>query len=172
MLEIELKAKLREPSKFKAVLRRAGARYVEGVVQEDIYFAHPTRDFAATDEALRLRREKSGVSLSYKGPKIDKLTKTREEFTVEVSNLKEAGEILRRLGFAEVRRVRKRRGVYKLRGFTVMLDRVDGLGHYVEVEKLGRRYRPRELIDFLREIGVDEKDFERRSYLELLMFEQ
>ncbi len=168
MLEIELKARLRDPARFKAALLRAGAKHIEDVAQEDIYFAHPARNFAVTDEALRLRRQGSKISLTYKGPKLEAITKTREEFNIEVSSIKDAREVLKRLGFAEVQRVRKRRTVYKLRGFMVMLDRVAGLGHYVEVEKPGKKYDPKELINFLKSMGVGAKDLERRSYLELL----
>ncbi|MFQ5816318.1 MAG: class IV adenylate cyclase [Candidatus Hydrothermarchaeaceae archaeon] len=169
MLEIEVKAKLRRPVETRERLLAMGAKYVETKVQVDTYYNHPSRDFASTDEALRLREQDGRVILTYKGPKVDEVTKTREEVKVEVSELESADEILEQLGFRKVRRVRKKRNYYVLRGMKVMLDEVDGLGNYIEVEKPGEEYEPRELIDFLREIGVDEKDMERRSYLELLM---
>ena len=45
--------------------------------ETDVYFAHPARDFAVTDEALRLRQKGAEGYITYKGPKIDPTTKTR-----------------------------------------------------------------------------------------------
>ena len=44
-----------------------------------------------------------------------------------------------------------------------------GLGLFVEVEKHADDYDPREIVDFLLSLGVDDVDIERRSYLELLL---
>ncbi len=169
MLEIEVKAKLRAPEETRKRLLSLGAKYVETKVQVDTYYNHPSRDFASTDEALRLREQDGRVIMTYKGPKVDKLTKTREEEQVGVSDGKSAVIILEKLGFSEVRKVKKTRNYYTLRGMKVMLDEVEGLGDYMEIEKPGEEYEPRELIDLLLELGVEEKDMERRSYLGLLM---
>jgi len=169
MLEIEVKAKLWSPDKVKEKLESLGGEYVTSRVQVDTYYNHPTRDFATTDEAIRLREQNGQVVLTYKGPKLDDLTKTREEVNVELTDMKSSAIILEDLGFRKVRQVRKKRNYYTLRGMKVMLDEVEGLGDYIEVEKPGEEYEPRELIDFLIELGVAEKDVERQSYLELLM---
>ena len=42
----------------------------------DLYLAHPARDFARTDEGLRLRRKGDANCITYKGPKIDATTKS------------------------------------------------------------------------------------------------
>ena len=47
--------------------------------QSDLYFNHPARDFAKTDEALRLRSVGDEHFITYKGPKLDATTKTRQE---------------------------------------------------------------------------------------------
>lgn len=169
MLEIEVKARLRNPERVRKKLSDLGAMRVKTVTQVDTYYNHPARDFAASDEALRLRNEDGKVTVTYKGPKLDKLTKTREEENLQISEAKSAEKILERLGFRRVREVKKRREHYTLPGFKVMLDRVEGLGEFIEVEKPGEKYDPRELIEFLKSLGVDEKDLERRSYLELLI---
>ncbi len=169
MLEIEVKARLRSPIETKERLLAMGAKYVKTSVQDDTYYNHPARDFAVTDEALRIREQTGQVVLTYKGPKVDKLTKTREEIKVEVFDEVMVKSILTRLGFRKVRKVVKTRNYYTLQGMKVMLDEIDGLGDFIEVEKPGEEYEPRELIDFLGDIGVGEVDMERKSYLELLI---
>ena len=47
----------------------AGGEFGEGVVQRDEYFSHPCRDFAATDEAFRVRRAGDDWFVTYKGAK-------------------------------------------------------------------------------------------------------
>ena len=117
-----------------------------GDVEEhrDTYFNHPARDFAETDEAFRIRSIGDGNRLTYKGPLVDKQTKTRQE--VEVGC--EAGaagrdklqEMLIALGFRKVRTVVKRRTPYHLdwqnRPVEVTLDDVEGLGTFVELETI------------------------------------
>ncbi|MEM6330956.1 MAG: class IV adenylate cyclase [Planctomycetota bacterium] len=116
----------------------------EAVLQVDTYFAHPTRDYAQTDEALRLRRVGETNVVTYKGPKLDATTKTREEIELPLAAGASSFDAWRRLlgalGFAAVATVKKRRTPYRLavggRPVEVLLDEVDGLGGFVEIETL------------------------------------
>ena len=67
-----------------------GATIEPPVVQVDQYFAHPARDFAQTDEALRLRRVGKQNFITYKGSKIDATTKTRREIELPLAPGEEA----------------------------------------------------------------------------------
>ena len=110
-----------------------GGEEVERRVEEDTYLAHPCRDFAATDEALRLRYVNGKLeSLTYKGPKLPGKVKSRVELVLRVEEPVE--ELLERLSFRPALRVVKNRVYMKLEEATVTLDRVEGLGCYVEVE--------------------------------------
>jgi len=76
----------------------------------DTYFRHPCRDFAQTDEGLRIRRCSGNFSLmTYKGPKIDSETKTRQEieFPLSPGTYDECQSLLEALGFFPVEVVRK-----------------------------------------------------------------
>ena len=81
--------------------------------QEDRYFNSPVRDFAQTDEALRIRETKSddkhNLFITYKGPKIDAKSKTRKEVEMEIEDADKASKIFENLGFKEVRTVIKDR---------------------------------------------------------------
>ena len=54
--EVEQKFALANPAAVADRLAELGATDAQTVVQVDRYFNHPARDFAQTDEALRLRR--------------------------------------------------------------------------------------------------------------------
>ncbi|NOZ82652.1 MAG: class IV adenylate cyclase [Euryarchaeota archaeon] len=169
MLEVEVKARLADVRGFEEMLIEKGAEFVGEEVQEDIYLQHPCRDFAETDEALRLRLCARGAELTYKGKRVrDMRTKTREEVSVGVE-AKAALELLQKLGFREVARIRKRRRSYRLGSYRVELDEVEGLGCFVEVEAAPGT-AGEELVEFVRtELGIEESLLETRSYLELYL---
>jgi adenylate cyclase class 2 len=150
--------------------------------EADVYFAHPARNFAQTDEALRLRRKGGNFFITYKGPKIDPTTKTRREIDLPLA-ADEAGfqawfGLLEALGFAAVGEVRKSRRKAKIdwQGRTVegSLDEVERLGTFVELELIAEAEdldAARACIASLAErLGL--AGSERRSYLELLMERQ
>ncbi|MEM4524643.1 MAG: class IV adenylate cyclase, partial [Archaeoglobaceae archaeon] len=85
-MEVEAKFKLKE-----GVLEKIEriARFLEEKEEFDLYFSHPCRDFAETDEALRIRVEKK-IKMTYKGPKVDEETKTREEVNLIIDNFENA----------------------------------------------------------------------------------
>jgi adenylate cyclase class 2 len=171
MLEIEIKTRSKNNSQVEKVLLDRGATPMGEQDQVDEYFNHPCRDFAETDEALRLRKDSKG-KITYKGPKIDRFTKTREEIEMEIDDLDKMAAILVHLGFRSVARVKKKRKEYVLDGVTVSLDSVEGLGDFVELEVQGNdpaegRSRVERLRDQLGLAGS-----ERRSYLEMLLVEE
>lgn len=177
-LEVEVKAPVPDPLGLVRAIRRQGGRSHGVLRQSDRYFNHPQRDFARTDEALRIRTTRARTSrgwgtpetvITYKGPKLDRLSKTRREIEFAVGPA--IGEILRRLRFREVATVHKVRQRFLLGSFEVLVDRVRGVGNYVEVEWHGRAVSVAQARDsilaLLRRFGIEGN--ERRSYLELLL---
>jgi len=164
-MEVEIKAKIENRDEFEEKLTSMGAEFIREVVEEDEYFNHPCRDFAATDEALRIRND---GTLTYKGPRVDKDTKSREELNLKIGNMNEARALLISLGFKPVAKVIKRRRYYKIDNITISLDNVPELGDFVEVECIGD-YEPcrEEVLDMAKKLGLEE--FIRKSYLELLL---
>ena len=84
-IEVELKFAVADAVAVREKLNQLGAEFLAPVIQTDNYYAHPARDFAATDEALRIRRVGTASYLTYKGPKIDQMTKTREETEIPLA---------------------------------------------------------------------------------------
>ena len=77
--EVEQKFPVDDLATIAARLDMLGASVSKPKTEEDLYFAHPSRDFAETDEALRIRRKGDATFITYKGPKVDTTTKTRRE---------------------------------------------------------------------------------------------
>jgi adenylate cyclase, class 2 len=177
-IEVEQKFRAAHTSELLARLERLGAVFDEPIVQVDQYFAHPARDFAKTDEALRIRRVGERNFVTYKGPKLDATTKTRRELELPLmpgeQSAEEFAELLEALGFSRVREVQKTRRVTHVRwqggDVEVALDDVDRLGQFVELEIVTESdpTAARELVASLAaEFGL--ATVERRSYLELLL---
>jgi adenylate cyclase class 2 len=190
MYEVELKLRADHDS-VRAALDEAGASLDRRVRQVDTYYDAPHRDFAETDEALRLREEtrerargsetagagnaadrEATTRLTYKGPLVEAESKTREEHETAVSEGDEAAGILAGLGFEPAAVVEKDRTFFALDGYTVSLDRVDGLGEFVEIEAEAAADDVAEVregaADVLCRLGLDPDDQIRTSYLGLL----
>jgi adenylate cyclase class 2 len=93
----------------------------------------------------------------------------REEIELEVEDLVRMSAILEKVGFNPYLRVAKHRIVYSYQGIEFCLDRVEGLGEFVELEYEGddlSEGRER-IMSLKRELGLEGN--ERRSYLELLL---
>ena len=138
MIEVEVKAKIENFEDMKKKLENLGAIKSKKEFQEDIYFNSPIVDFANTDEALRIRttkeNEKTNIFITYKGPKIDSKSKTREEIEIEIEDSEKCSKIFQHLGFTKVRAVRKNRQYYTYKNFEISLDDVEGLEPYMEIE--------------------------------------
>ncbi len=167
MLEIEIKAYC---DSCKDVIDRIislGGKIKEMRIESDIYFNHPSRDFEKTDEAFRIRVIDNRNILTYKGPKLDEKTKTRFEQEVDFEDFESMKTILLKLGFVLVDEVVKERTIYLLNDIEICVDRVDGVGDFVELEKMDtdKEKCEKELFELAERLGLDR--FERRSYLEL-----
>ena len=179
LYEVEQKFCLPDSSPLEAWVAGHGGCFEPAIVQVDDYFAHPARDFATTDEALRIRSVGEQNCVTYKGPKIDKTTKTRRELELPLEPGTEGAarfaELLAALGFARVATVRKTRRIAGLKhqGFDVELafDDVERVGQFCELEISADEQRldaaRTALAELATEIGL--ADAERRSYLELLL---
>jgi adenylate cyclase, class 2 len=142
--EIEIKYRLPNFDELEQRLADRGLRCESVSNQEDWYLNHPSRDFAATHEALRLRRIGQENRITYKGPRHAGPTKTREEleiaFTPGEPAFLDFKRLLENLGFQTVATVRKSRKSYhwtfKEIELEIVLDHAENLGHFAEIEAL------------------------------------
>ena len=179
MTEVELKAALAPTLAAALPERLAGLGFVpaENVQEQDLYFNASHRDFRRSDEALRLRTvagSRQETVITYKGPKTDGRSNTRQEYETSLGEGETAKCILLALGFSPVLTVSKERQTFRRGPVTACLDQVAGLGSFLELEQLlpdesGRDEAVDELLSLLGRLGVAEQSLERRSYLELLL---
>lgn len=198
MYEVEIKVQA-ELDATRERLREAGAERVDARRQRDTYYDAPHRDFAETDEALRIRRETplaavegpsegeassedaapepdadAAATITYKGPLLEEASKTRAEHETGVDDGEALAAVLSGLGFEPAATVEKRREFWSYDGFTVTLDAVSGLDEYVEIE---REVDEESQVDAAREaavaaldrLGLDADEQVRTSYLGLLL---
>src|SRR5688572_12433222 len=104
--EVEQKHRVEDVAALVAQLVQRGVTLDPPVTQADQYFSHPARDFAKTDEALRIRTAGECSFVTYKGPKLDTTTKTRRELELPLHPEDAEGtkfaELLAALGFRPV----------------------------------------------------------------------
>jgi adenylate cyclase class 2 len=177
--EVEQKFPLVDRAAIRQRLAELGAEFDRPIEQADTYFAHPARDFAKTDEALRLRQVGELNFITYKGPKLDAQTKTRREIELPLSSGAAAGvqmaEMLLALGFRRVLIVRKRREPGQMlregQHVQIALDYVERLGDFLELELSACEATAQTAKAVLARLVGDLNlhSHERRSYLELLL---
>jgi adenylate cyclase class 2 len=196
MMEIEAKIRVSALEPVRARLRELKAEHRGMRVERDVYYNAPHRDFAVTDEALRVRySERAPVSggapapeeapvpgtvpvpeeapvLTYKGPKLPgDGPKSREEICVAVEQGELLEQVLDRLGFRRTAQVVKERDLYLLEGATIALDRVETLGTFIEIEApmgLSRKEAVRRITMLAEKLGVRGESLSL-SYLEMLL---
>jgi adenylate cyclase class 2 len=177
--EVEFKFRVRDLAAQREKLTALGARTLGVRRQIDRYFNHPARNFAETDEALRIRSDGDRNWITYKGPKVDSVSKTRNEIELPIGpgaeTLAKMAELLESLGFREVGTVDKTREIFEMSEsqtkIEAALDEVAGLGSFVELEASADEASldavRRTVAGFAEKLSLTAP--ERRSYLELIL---
>jgi adenylate cyclase class 2 len=179
LFEVELKFPVPNLAAFSKQLADLNVPISTLQAETDLYFAHPSRDFVQTDEALRLRRKGDANYITYKGPKIDATTKTRREIELPLGPGNDSFQswkaLLEAVGFRPVAEVHKsrRKAAIPWQGRTVeaSLDEVEGVGTFVEFELVVDEPEVEAarscIISLAQSLGLTKG--QRRSYLEMLL---
>lgn len=175
-LEVEQKFRVADLDAVRTRVAELGGSPSGVVEQRDTYFRHPSRDFAQTGEALRIRRTGDQAVVTYKGAKLDQTVKTRPELEFPLA---ESGQpqrqLLELLGFTAVAEVCKHREAYHLTHsglqLEVTLDTVEGVGTFVEVEAIAEQGDPTPAQQAVQGLAaaLGLSDLEPRSYLRMLL---
>lgn len=163
---LELKARDRGPERSLRVCAELGAEDSGTLLQTDTYFEVSTG-------RLKLREEPGADAqlIAYQRPDLAGQKESRYWIVTvdDPAGLKEALGAL--LGLIAV--VHKERRLFLFEGVRIHLDRVDGLGSFIELEGVvSGDAEPadfeRLLTDLRRSLEIDESDLERGSYADLL----
>ncbi len=183
MIEVEIKFRVPSLDLIERLTREAGLAFGEPILQRDIYFNHPQRNFRETDEALRIRTSGDQNALTYKAPKLDTFTRTRPEteipFLAGATSTEQMQSVLLSLGFRVIETVEKTRRVapfqWEGQPVEVTLDEARSLGTFLEIEIMAAEDQwplARDQIVRLAEHWEILDLREPRSYLRMLLEQQ
>lgn len=178
--EIEIKLPVKNSQEVLDILKDIGFMVKKEIREEDIYFNSDYHNIKERDEALRIRKSRDcdtgdqKVQINFKGPKIDAVSMSRMELETEVQDGETMEKILTYLGFLPVVSVCKVRKYLTHREMTACVDRVEGMGEFLELEVVAETEEKREIYleqmkEILNALGYSMEDTVRTSYLGLLM---
>jgi adenylate cyclase, class 2 len=160
--EIEVKAKVNDSNNLIHRLKEIGCVLSSPIIQDDFIFNQSgidLRDHSHNTPVLRIREQKERVIFTVKKNRSNELDCIEKEVDVNNKNMLE--EIIKLLGFKKTIEVHKKRRKGNYRDYEICLDEVEGLGTYIEIEKMSEEDGNKvqnELCDFLKELGVKIED--------------
>ena len=183
MIEVEIKFRVPHAALVERLVAEGKLAFSDPVVQRDIYWNHPQRNFRETDESLRIRCSGDQNILTYKAPRLDTLTRTRPEIEIPFLAGGESTEkmrsVLLALGFCIIESVEKSRRTAEFHWegtqIEVVLDEVQSLGTFLEIEAIAEESQwktARDQIVRLAEHWQITDLREPRSYLRMLLEQQ
>jgi len=164
---VELKARNRDPARSVAVCETLGADDHGELIQRDTYFS-------VASGRLKLREEANGSSRLISYVRADDLEERLSRYRIieieDAEGLKAA--LSESLGTRVV--VSKRRRLFLWRDVRIHLDRVDGLGSFLEFEAVTPEHSDladeRKKVKHLQEaFGIAPQDLIDRSYSDLIL---
>ena len=178
MIEVEIKIRANLDEVEKKLINN-GFSLDTPVRETDMYFDNTTGDIRGNDTALRIRTveypesDSSMSFITFKGKRCDDVSMTRPEYETSVEHPAEMIKILESLGYKPVEPiVIKARTVYVNGSITACLDRVEGLGDFLELEIITGKDTKNDALDrlwtMLEALGYNRDDTTTVSYLTML----
>ncbi|MDA2922096.1 class IV adenylate cyclase [Patescibacteria group bacterium AH-259-L07] len=163
MKEIEVKFKVDNFKSVRPKLKKLGAK-LDFKGREHSYFFDTTQyRLKKNKQVLRIKKQdKARLTFKDKSAHHDKKYKISDEYQVEISDIRIAKEILKRLGFVQWFEYKKYREHWKLPDAVVELDKLEN-NYFVEIEASKKRIN--ELAQLLE---LDWNQSTTKNYLEIL----
>lgn len=176
MQEIEIKARLRDEAVVVEKLTALGCTLSAPVAQDDTVYVERPGDlatFLANPVFLRIRVQDDGKVL-FTAKQRRELALVATEHEVTVDSRDELARMLAMMGYHEAVRVLKTRRTAHYDGCELCLDLVEGLGAFIEMEKLSKdgdaAAIQEELWTFFEGLGIAPEDRVTKGY-DILMLE-
>ena len=180
MIEVEVKLPAADLNLIKDRLLKTGFKETAFIEERDTYFDNQRGDIRANGEALRVRETKDHLTgnrraqINFKGKKLDARTMTREELETGVENGAVCRRILQAIGYMPAEpEVIKDRTMLQKESVTACLDKVHGLGGFLELEILADSEEKKDaalgrIEGILNSLGYQISDTVRMSYLSMM----
>lgn len=169
--EIEVKAKVRDPQKLFDNLKALKITLSEKITQDDETFVDDNfGDYSTLQSGknvLRIRKNNERYIFTLKQPQKNELDCIEKE--TDITDPEEFRDALLLMGYRPVVKINKVRRKAKYKDYELCVDEVEGLGTYIEVEKItdendDSEAVQRELFQFLESLGIDKTDQEMHGY--------
>ena len=178
-MQVEMKAKVEDFSRIRKYLASHGAVQTEVIRQIDYYLDPPGKNLhgIGDNQMFRLRydetQKRCWLARAF-AKSMSKESKTREKREVEIIGpLEDVLWIFTSVGFRIAYEVVKKRENYNLGDVRISLDRVEGLGDFVEIEKScedGDREKVEKFLDdIFIQMSIEGKDKDSRPYMWMLI---
>lgn len=163
-IEVEIKIEVESLEKIKEKVSAVG-KLIKSIRQVDEYYIPCHRDFFAQKphpiEWLRIRTNPDKVIFEYDksiNKKANGDQECVEEYETVISDVEEFRKILNFLDFKKVVTVNKQREYWYCGNLEIALDKIEGLGNFIEVEAKGdfesTADAKKECLNFLDELGI------------------
>ena len=173
MTEVEIKAKVSGFAEIQSNLTKLGCVFSKPSIQKDRIYLPIGVEFPDKTEGTLFARIRNSD-----GKHIFTLKKQLEtefeniEHELVIDSPDQANEMLKLLGFHEILCVSKKRIKGKHDNMEICLDDVEGLGFFVEVEKMTTEKDTerikKELFEFLETLGIKKDDQVFKGYATLI----
>lgn len=169
-MEIEIRARIKNVSEFRKKLRKVGAKYIKKALLSDYYFGNiGLYQKLGKSFLIRIRQESGKVILCHKSP-------TEEngvyiEYEQQLQDIDTALSIFNNSGLDNVINIRKVREIYKLNNYTILIDKVEDRGCFVEIEQISDTPKKKDMENILTQLGIDKVDIEHKGYITLFLEE-
>ena len=178
MKEIEVEVTF-DNSKEEVIKKLSKFEYIGEKEICDIYYYDPLRDNLKPEsdlrlnETFRLRKTNNSFYITYKKQHFDgKLWVYSDEYETKVEKYDIVKSIISLLGLEPLIIVHNKRKIYKYEDYEIELEEVDGLGIFIEVERLSNdsdemkvKEEIREFIRSLKLKNVKELNIGKNQYL-------
>lgn len=178
MKEIEVEVTF-DNSKEEVIKKLSKFEYIGEKEICDIYYYDPLRDNLKPEsdlrlnETFRLRKTNNIFYITYKKQHFDgKLWVYSDEYETKVEKYDIVKSIIKLLGLEPLIIVHNKRKIYKYEDYEIELEEVDGLGIFIEVERLSNnsdeikvKEEIREFIRSLKLKNVKELNIGKNQYL-------
>lgn len=134
MREIEVKILEINPTEIEAKLLSLGAVKIDTRQLVDRNFDNANQDIKRKKEVLRLRRDGERDFLTFKTNRAFTDVRSSDEYETEISNSEAVVNILRGLGYEQVKHREKIRTTYTLTDVTFEIDQYPSIPPYLEIE--------------------------------------
>lgn len=177
-IEIEIQVRIKSDETLRKFLAEK-AEFISENRQIDEYFTPVHRDFTATkpiEEWFRIREEKGLYSINYKKWHYENgIGQYADEFETSIGDKDTARKIFLVMDFKPLVVVNKKRKKFMYENYEVVLDTVENLGSFVEIEYKGKEaVDPKkivdEMIEFLRKLDCGTIELNNGGYPALLLF--